>query len=75
MPGTRVKLVIAALLVATATTLVTSLAAASSGGTGTGQHDHKGYVNPFKPARWYEGRIDMGVDYVPDPKARRGRDR
>ncbi len=65
MPGTRVKLVIAALLVATATTLVTGLAAASSGGTGTGQHDHKGYVNPFKPARWYEGRIDMGVDYVP----------
>ena len=65
MPGTRVKLVIAALLVATATTLVTGLAAASSGGTGTGQHDQKGYVNPFKPARWYEGRIDMGVDYVP----------
>jgi len=63
--GTRVKLVIAAISVAATAALATGLAGASDGGTGTGRHDHNGYVNPFKPARWYEGRIDMGVDYVP----------
>jgi murein DD-endopeptidase MepM/ murein hydrolase activator NlpD len=64
--GTRVKLVIAAMSVAaTAAAFATGPAGASDGGTGTGRHDHNGYVNPFKPARWYEGRIDMGVDYVP----------
>ena len=46
--------------------VVTALpAAASDGGTGTGRHAHNAYVNPFKAARWYAGRIDMGVDYVP----------
>jgi murein DD-endopeptidase MepM/ murein hydrolase activator NlpD len=24
------------------------------------------YVNPFRRSRWYAGRIDMGVDYMPD---------
>jgi len=63
--GTRVKLVVAAISVAATAGLATGAAGASDGGTGTGRHDHNGYVNPFKPARWYEGRIDMGVDYVP----------
>jgi hypothetical protein len=63
--GTRVKLVVAAISVAATAGLATDAAGASDGGTGTGRHDHNGYVNPFKPARWYEGRIDMGVDYVP----------
>jgi murein DD-endopeptidase MepM/ murein hydrolase activator NlpD len=64
--GTRVKLVVAALSIAAiAAALATGPAGASDGGTGTGRHDHNGYLNPFKPARWFEGRIDMGVDYVP----------
>ncbi|MGH2964710.1 MAG: hypothetical protein ACRDMH_04915 [Solirubrobacterales bacterium] len=66
MLGTRLRLAIATMSVAaTAAMFATGPAGASDGGTGTGQHDHNGYANPFKPARWYEGRIDMGVDYVP----------
>ena len=66
MLGTRVKLGIAALSIAASIAVVaTGPAGASNGGTGSGHHDHKGYVNPFKPGRWYAGRIDMGVDYVP----------
>ncbi|MGH2974027.1 MAG: hypothetical protein ACRDLL_04055 [Solirubrobacterales bacterium] len=42
-------------------------AGASNGGTGK-PPGHNGYVNPFKAARWYAGRIDMGVDYVPRGK-------
>jgi murein DD-endopeptidase MepM/ murein hydrolase activator NlpD len=65
--GTRLKLAAAVLSISTvAATVGVGLAGASDGGTGgSRQHDRKGYVNPFKPARWYEGRIDMGVDYVP----------
>ena len=39
----------------------------ASGGTATttSKCDSGGYVNPFRPHRWYEGRIDMGVDYTP----------
>jgi murein DD-endopeptidase MepM/ murein hydrolase activator NlpD len=39
----------------------------SSGSAGGGGH----YVNPFKRRRWYAGRIDMGVDYVPRGRRRR----
>jgi hypothetical protein len=39
-----------------------------SGGTGaTGSNCNSGkYVNPFKHQSWYAGRIDMGVDYMPN---------
>jgi hypothetical protein len=39
-----------------------------SGGTGTtGSNCKSGkYVNPFKHQSWYAGRIDMGVDYMPN---------
>jgi hypothetical protein len=39
-----------------------------SGGTGaTGSKCNSGkYVNPFKHQSWYAGRIDMGVDYMPN---------
>jgi murein DD-endopeptidase MepM/ murein hydrolase activator NlpD len=28
------------------------------------------YVNPFRRHRWYAGRIDMGVDYMPNRRTR-----
>jgi hypothetical protein len=65
--GTRIRVVAASLFIATSIVVASSPAGASTGGTGR-THDHRGYVNPFKPARWYEGRIDMGVDYVPRRK-------
>src|SRR4051812_24948735 len=66
MLGRRVKWAIAVLLTPASIAVFAAVAAqASSGGTGVGRHDHNGYVNPFKPERWYAGRIDMGVDYVP----------
>jgi hypothetical protein len=39
-----------------------------SGGTGTTGSSCKSskYVNPFKHQSWYAGRIDMGVDYMPN---------
>jgi hypothetical protein len=43
-----------------------------SGGTGaTGSNCPTGggggkYINPFKHQSWYAGRIDMGVDYMPN---------
>jgi len=39
----------------------------ASGGTGaTGSGCDTGrYINPFRHQRWYAGRIDMGVDYMP----------
>jgi hypothetical protein len=40
-----------------------------SGGTGvTGSSCGSGgrYVNPFRHKAWYAGRIDMGVDYMPN---------
>jgi hypothetical protein len=41
-----------------------------SGGTGTtgsGSGCNSGkYINPFKHQSWYAGRIDMGVDYMPN---------
>ena len=41
-----------------------------SGGTGaTGSNCNSGkYVNPFKHQSWYAGRIDMGVDYMPNQR-------
>ena len=39
----------------------------ASGGTGvtSSSCDSGRYVNPFRHQRWYAGRIDMGVDYMP----------
>lgn len=39
----------------------------ASGGTGTtsSKCNSAKYVNPFRHQRWYAGRIDMGVDYMP----------
>ena len=39
-----------------------------SGGTGvTGSNCNSGkYINPFRHQSWYAGRIDMGVDYMPN---------
>jgi hypothetical protein len=39
-----------------------------SGGTGVSGPDCNSgrYVNPFRHQSWYAGRIDMGVDYVPN---------
>jgi murein DD-endopeptidase MepM/ murein hydrolase activator NlpD len=39
----------------------------SAGGTGvtSSKCDSARYVNPFRHQRWYAGRIDMGVDYMP----------
>jgi hypothetical protein len=39
----------------------------ASGGTGvTGSACSSGrYINPFRHQSWYAGRIDMGVDYMP----------
>ena len=66
MLGTRIKAGFAMLSIgASMIALPSASAGASNGGTGSGAHDRAGYVNPFKPRRWYEGRIDMGVDYVP----------
>lgn len=62
MLGTRTKAALALLSIAG---LAAAPAGASNGGTGTGSHARKGYVNPFKARRWYPGRIDMGVDYEP----------
>lgn len=62
----RLKAGIAAMLVAAAFVVVASSSAgASDGGTSTRSQEPRGYVNPFKPRRWYAGRIDMGVDYAP----------
>jgi murein DD-endopeptidase MepM/ murein hydrolase activator NlpD len=63
--GKGVKTGVALLIVLSTAGVATLPAVASNGGTGTGTHDRTGYVNPFKPTRWYAGRIDMGVDYVP----------
>jgi len=43
-------------------------AGGSSGGTGTTDSgcDSSKYINPFKHQSWYAGRIDMGVDYMPN---------
>jgi murein DD-endopeptidase MepM/ murein hydrolase activator NlpD len=69
--GTPTKAAIAAASAGLAIAVLASVpAGASTGGTGAGRHDHKGYVNPFKPGRWYAGRIDMGVDYVPRRRQR-----
>jgi hypothetical protein len=40
----------------------------ASGGTGaTGSSCDTGrYINPFRHQSWYAGRIDMGVDYMPN---------
>jgi hypothetical protein len=42
----------------------------SSGGTGTKGSSCDGgggkYINPFRHQSWYAGRIDMGVDYMPN---------
>ena len=66
MLGTRIKVGFAMLSIgASMIVLASAPAGASNGGTGSGAHDRAGYVNPFKPRGWYEGRIDMGVDYVP----------
>ncbi len=66
MLGTRIKTAFAMLLIGVSIVVLASApAGASNGGTGSGAKDRAGYVNPFKPSRWYEGRIDMGVDYVP----------
>ncbi len=67
MLGTRIRVVAAALCIGTSIVVLSTPAGASDGGTRR-PGDHNGYVNPFKPARWYEGRIDMGVDYVPHRK-------
>ena len=42
----------------------------ASGGTGTtsAKCDSSRYINPFRHQRWYAGRIDMGVDYMPKRK-------
>ena len=38
-----------------------------TGATGSGSSCKSGkYVNPFKHQSWYAGRIDMGVDYMPN---------
>jgi hypothetical protein len=38
-----------------------------TGATGSGSSCDSGkYVNPFKHQSWYAGRIDMGVDYMPN---------
>jgi hypothetical protein len=63
--GKGVKTGVALLIVLSTAGVATLPAVASNGGTGTGTHDRTDYVNPFKPTRWYAGRIDMGVDYVP----------
>ena len=65
MLGKGVKTGVALLIVLSTAGVATLPAVASNGGTGTGTHDRTDYVNPFKPTRWYAGRIDMGVDYVP----------
>jgi hypothetical protein len=62
--GTRTRVLAAALCVGASIVVASAPAGAANGGTGAGSHDHRGYVNPFKPARWWAGRIDMGVDYV-----------
>lgn len=40
----------------------------ATGGTGTtgSSCDSGKYINPFKHQSWYAGRIDMGVDYMPN---------
>ena len=74
MVGARMKVGIAGLSIAGAIVATASVpAGASNGATGAGstsRHSHHGYVNPFKPRRWYAGRIDMGVDYVPHRRHR-----
>lgn len=65
MLGKGVKTGVALLIVLSTAGVATLPAVGSNGGTGTGTHDRTDYVNPFKPTRWYAGRIDMGVDYVP----------
>jgi murein DD-endopeptidase MepM/ murein hydrolase activator NlpD len=69
LPGSRIGAVIATLSVGVAAIVLASApAGASNGGTGLRVKEGGGYVNPFKPRRWYEGRIDMGVDYAPTRK-------
>ncbi|TMK76047.1 MAG: hypothetical protein E6G48_00060 [Actinobacteria bacterium] len=71
MLGARIKAGITALWVAAAFVVAASASAgASDGGTSTRSKESKGYVNPFNPRRWYAGRIDMGVDYVPHRRHR-----
>ena len=42
----------------------------AAGGTGvtTSKCDSSRYRNPFRHEHWYAGRIDMGVDYMPNRK-------
>jgi len=69
--GARIKAGITASWIAAAFVVAASASAgASDGGTSTRSKESKGYVNPFNPRRWYAGRIDMGVDYVPHRRHR-----
>jgi murein DD-endopeptidase MepM/ murein hydrolase activator NlpD len=62
--GARIRAGIAALGIAAAITMAASVAAGASDGGTIGARASNAYVNPFKPSRWYAGRIDMGVDYM-----------
>jgi murein DD-endopeptidase MepM/ murein hydrolase activator NlpD len=62
--GARIRAGIAALGIAAAITMAASVAAGASDGGTIGARASHAYVNPFKPRRWYAGRIDMGVDYM-----------
>ena len=64
MLGARIRAGIAALGIAAAITMAASVAAGASDGGTIGARASNAYVNPFKPSRWYAGRIDMGVDYM-----------
>ncbi len=82
MTSMRTKAGIAAAAAVTAIAIGAALAPAGStagtcdgsggtGGTGTTGSGCGGggggkYVNPFKHQSWYAGRIDMGVDYMPN---------
>jgi murein DD-endopeptidase MepM/ murein hydrolase activator NlpD len=62
--GARIRAGIAALGIAAAITMAATVAAGASDGGTIGARASNAYVNPFKPSRWYAGRIDMGVDYM-----------
>jgi hypothetical protein len=74
----RTKAGIAAAAAASAIAIASALAPAGSasstcGGDGGGGTSTTGsscdsgkYINPFRHQSWYAGRIDMGVDYMPN---------
>jgi hypothetical protein len=79
LTSTRTRAGIAAAAVASTIALMALLPAGASsgtcdsgggsGGTAVTGSDCDGgggrYINPFRHQRWYAGRIDMGVDYMP----------